>query len=155
MELAMGQESANAAAERLSGKRARAMPWLATLFIAQQLSYFLGTGAGTGDRPIHNVQVISWLALSAAMLLMLTTGGGWIYSRRVRELANDDSTRAHRDAALRIGFIASMVTCMVVYVVSLGVPLLGQEVVHLVMSVGIATALVRFAFLERRAFKDG
>jgi hypothetical protein len=154
MEVAMRQESANAAAERLSSKRARALPWLSVLFIAQQASYFLGTGAGTGDLPIHNVQIISWLALSSVMLLVLATGGGWSYSRQARELANDESTRAHRDAALRIGFLASMATCIVVYVISLGVPLPGQDAVHMVMTAGIATALVRFALLERRALKD-
>ena len=151
----MGRESVSAAAERLSRKRARAMPILAIIFITQQASFFLGTGLGTGDQPIHNVQVISWLALTTVMLLMLTTGGGWIYSRQVRELANDESTRAHRDAALRLGFIASMIACILIYVVSLRETVLGRDAVHLVMSVGIATALLRFAFLERRALKDG
>ena len=151
----MKHESTSEQAERLSQKSARALPFLAGLFIAQQASFFLGTGLGTGDQAIHNVQVISWLALSAMMVVLLTTGGGWNYPREVRELANDESTRAHRDAALRVGFIASMVTCIVIYVVSLGEPVRAREAVHLIMSIGIASSLVRFGFLERRALKDG
>lgn len=151
----MADESANAKAERLSSKRARALPFLALLFIAQHAIYFLGTGGGTGDQPIQNMLLISWLAISVTMLVLLTTGGGWIHSRKIRELAIDEATRAHRDAALRIGFTASMITCMVVYLISLSEPLLGREAAHLVMSIGIATALVRFAFLEWRAYRNG
>lgn len=128
---------------------------MAILFVAQQSSYFLGFGAGTGDRQIHHVQLVSWLALSAIMLLVLTTGGAWFHRREVRRLANDEATQAQRNAALAIGFIASMVTCMIVYLVSMSVSMQGREAVHLVMSIGIATALLRFAFLERRATQNG
>lgn len=131
------------------------LPLMAILFVAQQASYFLGFGAGTGDRQIHDVQLISWLALSTIMLLVLTTGGAWFHRREVRRLANDEATRAHRNAALGTGFIASMITCMIVYLVSMSGSMPGREAVHLVMSVGIATALVRFAFLERRATQNG
>jgi hypothetical protein len=128
---------------------------MAVLFIAQQASYFLGFGAGTGDLQIHNVQLLSWVALSTVMLLVLTTGGAWFHPREVRRRANDEVTRAHRNAALSLGFIASMITCIVLYLVSMTMSVLGLEAVHLVMSVGIATALLRFTFLERRATQNG
>ena len=151
----MPQESTSSIADRINDRRARVLPLVAILYVGQQLSYFLGTGAGTGDAPIQNIQLISWLALSAIMLLLLTTGGAWFYPRDVRRLANDEATRAHRDAALCLGFIASMIVCMIVYVVSMSRIMAGREVVHLVMSVGIAVALVKFTLLERRAARHG
>ena len=151
----MERDSVSAAADRVSDRRARMLPFMAFLLLSQQASYFLGFGAGTGDRQVHNVQLVSWIALSTVMLLVLTTGGAWFHSREVRRIANDEVTRAHRNAALSIGFIASMVACIVMYLVSMTEPVPGREAVHLVMSVGIAAALLRFAFLERRATKNG
>ncbi|RZF58636.1 hypothetical protein EWE75_24320 [Sphingomonas populi] len=147
----MPQDSASSIADRVNDRRARVLPVMVVIYVAQQLSYFLGTGAGTGDAPIQNIQLVSWLALSTTILLLLTTGGAWFYPRKVRRLANDEATRAHRDAALCLGFIASMIVCMVVYFVSMSRAVPGREAVHLVMSVGIAVALVKFAILERRA----
>lgn len=151
----MSQDSTNAMAERASNRRMQALPVITALYCAQQAAYFLGTGAGTGDAPIHNVLSVSWLALSVTMLLFLTTGGVWFHPRDVRRLANDELTRAHRDAALCVGFIASMVACVIVYLVCIDRPVQGRDAVHVIMSFGIAVALVRFAFLERRAARRG
>lgn len=149
----MDSDSDAAKAERLSSRRARALPILAILFISQQATFF--AGFGQGDRTVDRVQVGAWLALSVVLLLALTTGGGWIYSRAVRDLANDEATRAHRNDAFRIGFLASMAGCIILYVLALIEPLTGREAVHLVMTIGIAAALARFGFLERRAHMDG
>ena len=149
----MDSDSNAAKAERLSSRRARAVPIFAALFVAQQATFF--AGFGQGDRTVDRVQVGAWLALSIILLLLLTTGGGWIYSRAVRDLANDEATRAHRNDAFRIGFLASMAACICLYVLALIEPLTGREAVHLVMTVGIAAALARFGFLERRALVDG
>jgi hypothetical protein len=146
-------ESDSAKAEKLSRKRARSLPIFAVIFISQQAAFF--AGFGQGDRTVDNVQVGAWLGLSIVLLLFLATGGGWIYSRAVRDLANDESTRAHRNDAFRVGFLSAMAGCIVLYVLSLIEPLTGREAVHLVMTIGIAAALVRFGFLERRALMDG
>jgi len=151
----MKQGSVIAAADRVSDRRARALPFITFLFVGQQALYFLGFGAGTGDQQIHNVLLVSWAALSAIMLFVLTTGGAWFHPRAVRRLVNDEVTCAHRSTALSTGFVASMVACMVVYVVSITEVVEGLEAAHLVMSVGIASALLRFAFLERRAAQNG
>ena len=142
-------------AERLSRRRARALPIVAVVFLSQQAAYFSGASAGRGERTVDHVQTGAWLILSVVLLLVLVNGGGWIYSRAVRDLANDESTRAHRDAAFRIGFIASMAGCIGLYVVSLLEPLDGRDAIHFVMTIGLAAALLRFGFLERRALKDG
>lgn len=149
----MTAESDSAKAERLSRKRARSLPILAVIFVAQQATFF--AGFGQGDRTVDNVQVGAWLILSVVLLLVLTTGGGWIYSRAVRDLANDELTRAHRSDAFRVGYLAAMFGCIVLYVISLIEQLTGREAVHMVMTIGIAVALLRFGFLERRALIDG
>lgn len=149
----MNVESDAAKAEQLRSRRARALPIFAVLFLGQQASFF--AGFGEGDRTVDHVQVGAWLILSIVLLLAMATGGGWDYSRTVRDLANDEATRAHRDDAFRTGFLASMAGCIALYVLSLVEPLAGREAVHLVMTIGIGAALLRFAFLERRALVDG
>ena len=145
-------ESDSAKAERLSRRRARSLPILAVIFLSQQATFF--AGFGQGDRTVDNVQVGAWLVLSIVLLLVLVNGGGWIHSRAVRDLANDELTQAHRKEAFRIGFLAAMAGCIVLYVLSLMEPLTGREAVHLVMTIGIGAALLRFGFLERRALVD-
>ena len=140
-----------AKAEQLSRRRARALPIFAAVFVAQQATYV--SGAGNGSRTVDHVQIGAWLVLSVVLLLALYTGGGWIYSKRVRDLANDESTRAHRDDAFRFAFLAAMIACIGLYVLTLYEELGGRDAVHLVLTAGIGTALVRYAFLERRALK--
>ena len=48
-----------------------------------------------------------------------------------------------------------MAACVLLYLVSFYEPLTGRDALHLVMTFGIAAALVRFGFLERRALRDG
>ena len=67
----------------------------------------------------------------------------------------DELTRAHRSDAFRVGYLAAMFGCIVLYVISLIEQLTGREAVHMVMTIGIAAALLRFGFLERRALIDG
>ena len=138
-------------AEEWNERRARAFPALGVFFLIQQLSFF--TGAGAGDRSVDRVQIGAWLVMSVVMVLALATGGGWVYSKEVRALANDEATLANRNSAYQLGFIVSMAACIVLYVVSLFEPVGGREALHLVMAFGIATAVLRFGLLERRALK--
>ena len=149
----MTDESDAMKADRLSTKRSRAMPFLALMFLLQQLTFF--TGAGAGDRVVDRVQIGAWLILSIVMLLALATGGGWIYSRAVRDLANDEATRAHRAEAFNLAFLVAMAASIVLYLITLFEPVSGREAIHLVMTAGIATALLRFGLLERRAHRLG
>ena len=149
----MSERSNAEQAEALSKRRARALPLLAMIFLLQQTTYF--TGGGAGHRTVDHVHIAAWLVLSVVLLLALATGGGWIYPRAVRDLANDEATRAHRDDAFRIAFLVSMGACVLLYLVSFYEPLTGRDALHLVMTFGIAAALLRFGFLERRALRDG
>jgi Na+-driven multidrug efflux pump len=140
-------------ADRLSRRRARMLPVLAIFFLAQQVSYF--SGPDLGMRAVDHVKIAAWLLLSIVMLLVLVTGGFWFRPKAVRALLDDEVTLANRAAALRIGFITTMTTAIALYFVSLFEPMSGRQAIHVLMSVGIAAALVRFGMLERRALKGG
>ncbi|MDB5681888.1 MAG: hypothetical protein JWO16_1693 [Sphingomonas bacterium] len=142
-------------ADRLVRRRARMIPALAAIFIAQQASYFSGTRLGEGDRLVDHFAISAWLALSSVLLIVFATGGGWFRSAGVRALTNDESTRANRAEGFRIGFLATMVGAIALYFISLFEPLSGREAIHVLMTVGIAAALMRFGMLERRALRDG
>lgn len=141
-----------AVAERLSRKRARMLPVLAIFFIGQQAVYFSGT---RNARTVDHLHIAGWVVLSAVLLLILATGGGWFQPRAVRDRANDEVTRAHRGAALALGFFAAMLTGIGLYVLDQFEPMTAAEAIHLIMTIGIAAALIRFGMLERRASRDG
>ena len=141
-------------ADRLVRRRARMMPALAGMFIAQQAVYFTGTRMDEGTRLVNYVAIGGYLALSVVLLVGLATGGGWLKSAGVRALANDESTRANRAEAFRLGFLATMIASLALYVLSLFEPLGAREAIHILMAAGIATALLRFGLLERRALRD-
>jgi len=137
-------------ADRLARMRAKLLPALAVIFIAQQGAHFMA-GAEDGTRTVDLVRIGAWLFLSAILLVLLVTGGALFRRRNVRALLDDDVTRANRAQALRLGFIATMIGGIVLYVITLFEPVSGREAIHLLMTIGIAGALIRFGHLERRA----
>ena len=142
-------------ADRLVRSRARMMPVLGAMFVAQQVSYFTGTRMEEGRRLVNYIAIGGWLALSIVLLFGLAGSFEWFKSAPVRALTNDESTRANRGEGFRFGFMATMIAAMILYVVSLFEPLGARETIHVLMAVGIVVALVRFGMLERRALKDG
>lgn len=144
--------SAGERADSLTRRRARLLPVLVILFLTQQGAFFSGSHDAGG--PSH-VRISAWLVMSVALLLLVATGGGWAHGREVRALMNDETTRAHRQRAMAAGFLVAMVTCIGLYVLNLFEPVTGAEAVHLVMSAGLAAALLTFARLERRALRVG
>jgi hypothetical protein len=141
-------------ADRLSRRRARMLPWLALIFVSQQAS-FVVQQLEEGTRAVNRVNIAAWLVLSVVLLLALATGGFWLKPAKVRALMNDEVTRLHRAEALVLGFLATMAAAILLYLVSLFEPLGGREAIHMLMTVGIASALLRFGMLERRAHRDG
>ena len=73
----------------------------------------------------------------------------------MRELANDELTRAHRDKALRLGFANAMVTCLLLYLLSMVKHFEARDAIHIITTVGLSSALLSFAFMEKRAHADG
>lgn len=141
-------------ADRLSRRRARMLPILAVIFISQQASYYVGR-MEDGTRTVDHVRIAAWLALSIVLLLALTTGGFWFRPKRIRALLDDEVTRVNRTQALRIGFIATMLGAVALYFLTFFERVDGREAIHILMTIGIAAALLRFGFLERRAHRSG
>ena len=138
-------------ADRLSRRRARMLPALAVIFIAQQASYF---SQPDGARMVDHIKIGAWVILSIVLLLALATGGFWLKPKRIRALMDDDLTRANRASALGFGFLVTMAGGLVLYVLALYEPLTGREAIHLLTTLGIVSALLRFGYLERRDLKE-
>ena len=142
------------AADRLSRTRARMVLALAVIFISQQ-GAFIAARMEEGARTVDNVKIGAWLVLSIVLLLVLATGGAWLRPKNVRALMEDEVTRANRAEAFRLGFLVTMVAGILLYVVTLFEPVAGRDAIHILMSIGLVAALIRFGMLERRAFSDG
>jgi hypothetical protein len=140
-------------ADRLTRRRARMLPFLALIFVTQQISYFVEADARV--RMVDHVKVGAWLLLSVVLLLALATGGFWLKPRNVRALMDDEVTRANRAEAFRIGFLITMAAGIALYFLDQFAPMSGRETIHILVTVGIATALIVFGALERRALRDG
>jgi predicted permease len=138
-------------AEYLSKRRARMLPALAAIFLAQQASYF---STPVAPRSVDTVKISAWLVLSIVLLAALATKGFWFHSSEVRNLIDDENTRANRNHAMRSGFLFAMGAGVCVYVLTMFEPVTAREAVHIMMSAGIATALIQWGFLERRAYRD-
>ena len=150
----MVQSSIAEEADRLSRRRARMLPFLALIYLSQQASFFTDQH-GTMDRAVDHVKLSAWVILTLVLLAALTTKGFWLKGRAVRDLIDDETTRAHRGDALQWGFVLSTLTAIVLYFVTMLEPVGVREAIHIIVSIGMAAALLRFGFLERRALKDG
>jgi hypothetical protein len=149
----MTDRSAGERADYLSRRRARMLPVLAVIYLSQQVTFFSALDPA-GHESARTVKIGAWLLLSAILLAALTTKGFWFQPREVRDLIDDEHTRANRLDAVRYGYIAGMLMAMAIYFWVQLEPLTAMEAIHLVLSAGLGVALVRFGFLERRAHRQ-
>lgn len=143
----MVEQTISEQADRLSRRRARVLPVLAIFYLAQQATFFSSAPA---ERAVDHFKIGAWAAMSVVLLAALVTNGFWLRKPELRAMLNDELSRAHRADALRIGFVLAMIAGIILYVVGTAVPLSDREVIHLIVSVGIGAALIRFGMLERR-----
>ncbi|MCW3796298.1 hypothetical protein OMW55_00540 [Sphingomonas sp. BN140010] len=141
-------------ADQLSQRRARMLPALAVVFLTQQAMFF-SQMPGAEHAPVERVKMSAWLVLSLVLLAALATKSFWLEPRAVRDLMEDENTQANRNEAMRWGFLFAMGTAVAVYVLGMFEPVTGREAVHIIMTFGIATALLRWGVLERRAHAHG
>ena len=142
-------------AERLGRRRARLLVIVGLLLLTQQVSYFvLWNRAALPLRTVELVYLAGWVFLALACLFALTTGGGYGYGPQVRALVNDESARANRASALAAGFGAAMLTGVALFVVASLEPTDARLALHLVVTIGLAAALLRFGALERRGYRS-
>ena len=134
-------------ADHLSRRRARMLPVLGLFFIIQQSAYWANP---PGERAVDHVRLGAWAAMSLVILFAVTSGGFWRRSPAVRAMIDDEQTRANRSAAMSAGFVAAMLVGIALYVLQGALQLTAGEAIHLVVSAGLITLLMRFAMLERR-----
>lgn len=135
-------------ADQLSKRRARVTFALAMFFLIQQASYFSKI---PGERLVDHVRIGAWVVLSAVLLAFLASGGAWIRTAAVRALMNDEVTRANRATAMQLGFVLAMGGAIALYPFIDQLELNARQVIHLIVSLGLASAMLRFGMLERRA----
>ena len=141
-------------ADYLSTRRARMLPALAVIFLSQQATFF-STVSSPAPHSAYGAKISAWLALSIILLFALSTKGFWFERKEVRDLLDDENTRANRNEGMRWGFLFSMAAAIAVYALSLfDETVTARDAVHIVMTAGIAVALIRWGMLERRALRD-
>jgi hypothetical protein len=136
-------------ADRLSRRRARMTIAMAIIFVSQQFTFF--SANAEDHRAVTWVHTSGWIVLSAVILAGLVTGGFWFKPKSVRALMEDEVTRENRHRALSLGFVLAMVAAMMLYLVDRFEPVGAPIAIHLILSVGLGAALVRFGTLEKRA----
>ena len=139
-------------ADYLSNRRARMLPALAVIFLSQQATFF--SQMSGQHLSAEKAKISAWLVLSIVMLFGLATKGFWLERKEVRDLIDDENTRANRNEAMRWGFLFSMAAAIAVYILTMFDTVTGREAVHIVMSFGNAAAILRWGVLERRAHRD-
>ena len=127
-------------AEYLSKRRARMLPALAAIFLSQQAA-FLSTVNSPAPHAAYTVKISAWLVLSIVLLAALATKGFWLERKEVRDLIDDENTRANRNDAMRWGFLFSMGAAIAVYALTLfNTTVTARDAVHIVLTVGILAA---------------
>ena len=149
----MTERTISEQAEHLSRRRARMLPFLAIIYLAQQFSFFAAAPADP-ERAVDHVKIGAWVVLSLVLLAALTTKGFWLHAREVRDMIDDEGTRANRGAALGWGFVMAILSAIALFLVSIFEPVSAREAIHVIVSLGIGAAIIRFAMLERRAYRD-
>jgi hypothetical protein len=149
----MGGHSVSEQADYLSRRRARILPLLAIIYLTQQITFFSALGNGP-HRNVDHFKIGAWVVLSIVLLLALATNGFWFRPKEVRDLINDEVTRANRLDAMRIGFLFACGSAIAAYFLAEFQPLTVGEAAHLVLTFGLGAALIRFGALERRAHRD-
>jgi hypothetical protein len=150
----MNERSNFEKADHLSRRRARMLPLLAILYFSQQVTFLSALGSGT-HRDVDHFKIGAWVALSVVLLVALASKGFWFQPKEIRDMIDDEVTRAHRLEAMRVGFLFACGAAIAAYFIAEFEPLTVGECAHLVLTFGLGAALVRFGVLERRAHRDG
>jgi succinate dehydrogenase hydrophobic anchor subunit len=133
-------------AERAGKRRARVVTVAAAIFL---LAFAVSQDGG---RSLDLVKMLAWAGWAIVLLIILAGGGGWILSRGVRRLMNDDVTQDNRRRALGVGFWVALAAAAILFVIDRYKPFPAQEASRLILTFAIAAALLWFGHLERRAY---
>lgn len=134
-------------ADRISLGRAVIAPFIgAAMLGAQQWLFF-----GRDWDALSPWQLGIWAVLAVLVLALVLTGGSWFVPKSLRAHVDDEASRIHRLQALVGGFLAMMITALLVFVVSPFEPLEAQRAAHIIISMGLGVSLAGFGLAEVRA----
>ena len=134
-------------ADRKSRQRAVLFGVAAVIFLVVQV--ITRPAFATGSYA-HGWRLYGW-AFNAALLLMLLGGGGGLNTTQLRALIHDEVARSHNRSACKAGFWMAMLAALALYVVPWFQSFTGHQVSYVVLTLGTATALLTFAWLEFRS----
>lgn len=133
-------------ADRISRGRALAAPFVGVAMLSvQQWLFFVSDWS-----EVSGTQLAIWAALALLASLALVGGDRWLMPRSVRPFVHDESSRANRLQAIFGGFVAAMLTTLIVFIVSPFEPLSGQRAAHIIISLGLGVSLLSFGIAELR-----
>lgn len=143
--------SASQIAERISRRRGRVLFIQGLMFILWQCSFYAWGATGDSDRLVSQVKISAWVVWVLALMLLMSTGGGWFRSREVRRLINDEVSIDNRRRGQQAGFYGAVLGGLAVYAINQYVePISTLDAIHAILSVGAGAAILRYAMLERR-----
>ena len=137
--------------EHLQRRRTRLLFFQGLFFLIWQTLYFSAGQEAAATRDADHVKIAAYVVWSIVLLAFIGTGGGYLQSKAVRAVLNDEVTVANRRTAMVTGYWVSMLVAIGCYLLSLFQLVTAREVIHIVLTAGVATALINFAVLERRA----
>lgn len=137
-----------ALAEKLTLRRARGSIILGVMFLAS-MATSLGVDV-PANRP-ETVKLAAWVVWAAALLFLLSVGGGLFRGKGIRALMNDDSTVENRRQAMVTGFWGAVLSAFALYAVTFYEPVASREVIRLLLSAAVGAAIIKFGILERRS----
>jgi uncharacterized membrane protein len=138
-------------AEKLGRKRARL---LVIMGLMLPLLHFVYLKFPAGSPPGSH-RLLLWSFVVLAVLFVLTTGGGFGFGRKVRHLVNDESARANRDMAVRLGFAVAVLSALAVRIFADSHPVTGQMAAQIIITAGLTVASVCYGVLEWRGHRIG
>lgn len=96
-----------------------------------------------------------WAINAALLLALILPVGGLIWGRRVRELVNDDVSRANARTAAAVAFWVAMAIAFALFVLPSSRTMTAHQAIYLIVMPTTALAPLVFAWLESRALRDG
>jgi len=148
----MANETDFEIADRISRRRARMLPVLGVYFLAGQAVFFRHVGE---PERIASFKISAWLVWAVVLLLALAFAGGQFRGAKIRALVEDEVSRANRARGYAAGFWGGCIAAIALYVLTMFEPVGGREAIHIILTATVASALIRFGMLERRALRDG
>ena len=101
-------------------------------------------------RRVDIVASTAFVIWSAALLMLLATGGGAFRARAVRQILDDELARSQRARAYQNAFWVMMFVTLAAYASAQFVHLDARLLAHATLSTGVLVAVATVAFLRRR-----